>query len=101
MACAMPEASRPLPVLKVLFRKVKRILEKDGRKAEVPHLLPLSTLPDTANGGQTLLQAVRRKDMNAAEQTFAARAGQGGPEEALHQLLLTVRTPRRSAACGS
>src|SRR5207244_12741288 len=35
MARELPEAERPLPVLKVLYRNSNRIREKGGRKAEV------------------------------------------------------------------
>jgi hypothetical protein len=91
MSREMPEASRPLPVLKVLYRNAKRIQEKGGRKDEVLHTVKPGTLPKDEEGGKALLEAVRRKDMNAAEQTFAALAGQGGPDEALNQLLVAVQ----------
>ncbi|HZU36741.1 MAG TPA: hypothetical protein VFA18_12560 [Gemmataceae bacterium] len=89
MAGEMPVESRPLPVLKVMYRNAKRIQEKGGRKSEVLHPVISSSQPDA--NGQALLEAVRRKDMQAAERTFAALAGQGGAEEALNQLLLTVQ----------
>src|SRR5262249_9491170 len=90
MSREMPAASRPLPVLKVIYRNAKRIQEKGGRKNEVLHTVPPGTTQGKANG-EALREAVRRKDMTAAEQTFAALAGQGGAEDALNELLVAVQ----------
>jgi hypothetical protein len=76
MACEMPEASRPLPVLKVFFRNAKRIQEKGGRKAEVLHFLPFGTLPDTASGGQALQDCPPQgHERRGADVRRAGRAG--------------------------
>src|SRR5262249_60423866 len=89
MAREMPEPRRALPVLKVLYRNSNRIQEKGGRKSEVLHPVKPATLPEGKNGGEALLEAVRRQDLAASEQTFAALA-QGKPEDAFDALLHLV-----------
>jgi hypothetical protein len=83
MAKELPETKRPLPVLKVLYRNSNRIKEKGGRKDEVLHPVKAAALPRGKVGGEVLREAVRRKDMKAAEATFAALA-QGGAADALN-----------------
>jgi hypothetical protein len=85
----LPLDSQPLPILKVLYRNTNRIQEFGGRKAEVLHpVVPAAgaQVPDAAQ----LREAVRRKDVRAAEQTFAGIT-QGPPEDALNELLWTVQ----------
>lgn len=90
MAGELPTELRPLPVFKVLFRNTNRIQERGGRKDEVLHLVkPVSAAEGRADG-ETLRQAVRGKDVNAAEQTFAAIAHQSA-DEAFNQLLFAVQ----------
>ena len=89
MAAELPEAQQPLPVFKVLYRNTKRIQEKGGRKEEVLHRVPLQKADGPAAVPQNLVEEIRRKDVNAAEQTFAAVA-QKSPEEALNELLYAV-----------
>jgi hypothetical protein len=89
MAKEMPEARRALPVLKVIHRNSRRLQETGGRKAEVLHPVQPGTIPDDKPGGEVLREAVRRKDMEGAERTFAALA-QGSAEEAFNQLLTAV-----------
>ena len=90
MAQELPPASQPLPIFKVLYRNTNRIQEHGGRKSEVLHAVkpaPTSGVPCT---GEQLRDAVRRKDVVAAEQTFAALA-QGSAEDAFNHLLMAVQ----------
>jgi len=89
MSSELPQAQQPLPVFKVLYRNTKRIQEKGGRKEEVLHRVQPGKSDAPAVIGQNLVEAVRRKDVEAAEQTFAA-AARVSPEEALNQLLYAV-----------
>jgi len=90
MAQELPEASRPLPVFKVLYRNTNRIQERGGRKDEVLHAIKPGTLAAGADGGELLREAVHRKDVNAAEQTFA-NLSRLNADAALNQLLLSVQ----------
>jgi hypothetical protein len=90
MAQELPTELQPLPVLKVLYRNTNRIQERGGRKEEVLHQVKPATLPPNHPCGELLRQAVRRQDMNEAEQTFAALA-QRPAEEELNDLLAAVQ----------
>jgi hypothetical protein len=91
MARESSDALRPLPVLKVLYRNAHRIQEVGGHEAEVLH--PLAATGGPATGapatGNELREAVRRKDMDGAEATFA-RIAQRPPVEAFEELLIAV-----------
>lgn len=82
--------AQALPVFKVLYRNTSRIQDRGGRKNEVLH--PVEPLPVPANqhGGELLRDIVRRKDMTAAEQTFAAIAAGGSSDDAFNALLYAV-----------
>jgi hypothetical protein len=90
MAAELPEAQRPLPILKVLYRNNQRIQEVGGRKAEVLRMVqPVAVAPQSA-GAEVLRAAVRSKDVELAERNFAALArGQAG--DAFNDLLWTVQ----------
>lgn len=90
MAREMPGLLQPLPVFKVLFRNTTRIQEKGGRRDEVLHPVRPATLAEGQSGGDRLRDAVHRKDVNAAEETFAALA-QLSADEALNDLLYVVQ----------
>ena len=90
MARELPEALQPLPVFKVLYRNTNRIQEKGGRADEVLHAVKPATLPESRGGGELLREAVRRKDMKEAEQTFATLA-QLSADDALNHLLFAVQ----------
>ena len=90
MARELPEKLEPLPVFKVLYRNTNRIQEKGGRKEEVLHPVKPATLPEGRTGAEQLREAVHRKDVNAAEQTFATLA-QLSADDALNDLLYTVQ----------
>jgi hypothetical protein len=90
MAQELPTEMQALPVFKVLYRNTNRIQERGGRKEEVLHLVKPAAGPASGSGGELLREAVRRKEVEAAEQTFA-RLAQGTPDDALNDLLFTVQ----------
>jgi hypothetical protein len=89
MAQELPADMQPLPVLKVLYRNTNRIQERGGRREEVLHVVKAAAPAGVRLSGEQLREAVRRKDINEAEQTFAALA-QGSPDDAFNQLLYAV-----------
>ena len=89
MARELPEDRRALPVLKVLYRNTNRIQEHGGRASEVLHTVKPGVLSAGHDSGEALRDAVRRKDMNEAERTFAAIAAVS-PDEAFNSLLVAV-----------
>src|SRR5579859_1262463 len=89
MAGELPATLQPLPVFKVLYRNTKRIQERGGRKDEVLRQVEPAKLDASRPCGDSLLAAVRGKDVNEAERTFAAVA-ERSPNEALDQLLFAV-----------
>jgi hypothetical protein len=90
MSQELPRESQALPVFKVLYRNTNRIKEHGGRHDETLHPVQPGTLSSGQPGDEQLREAVRRKDLAAAEQTFAALAGKS-PEDALQSLLTTVQ----------
>ena len=75
MANESPEATRALPVLKVLYRNTNRIQEAGGPQREVLHPVEPAKLPEGTGGGDALREAVRSRDVDRAEKTFAALVG--------------------------
>lgn len=90
MARELPEPLQPLPVFKVLYRNTNRIQERGGRKEEVLHLVKPAALPEGRVGGEVLREAVRGKNCDEAERTFAALS-QLSAEDALNHLLFAVQ----------
>src|SRR5438034_1420772 len=90
MAQELPAELQPLPVFKVLYRNTNRIQERGGRKEEALHPVKPATLSERRAGGEVLREAVRRKDVTAAEQTFAALA-QRSADDAFNDLLFAVQ----------
>jgi hypothetical protein len=90
MSQELPTESQPLPVFKVLYRNTNRIQERGGRKDEVLHPVKPGTLPEGSISSDVLREHVRRKDVNAAEQTLAAIA-QRSADDAFNDLLMTVQ----------
>jgi hypothetical protein len=90
MSRELPMELQPLPVVKVLYRNTNRIQERGGRKEEVLHPVKATDAPPGLLGGEQLREAVRKQDVNAAEQTFAGLA-QRSPEEAFNDLLMEVQ----------
>ena len=94
MASEMPEATRALPVFKVLYRNTNRIQESGGRQHEVLTPVQPAALPDGAKGADALRDAVRAKDVDRAEKTFAGLFGCSDgccAEDAFNDLLHTVQ----------
>jgi hypothetical protein len=89
MSREMPEALRPLPVLKVLYRNTSRMQAQGGCKHEMLHVVEPSTLPDKP-GGELLQELTRRRDKEGAERAFAAMA-QGPAGEAFQHLQYEVQ----------
>jgi hypothetical protein len=89
MAQETSEPRRALPVLKVLYRNTNRIQEVGGRAHEVLRPVEPAAVALGRGGGEALRDAVRAKDVGAAERTFAALA-RGTATEALDHLLLEV-----------
>ena len=89
MSRELPADRRALPVLKVLYRNTNRIQEHGGRASEVLHAVKPGVLSAGHDSGEALREAVRGKDMNEAERTFAAIAAVS-PDEAFNSLLVAV-----------
>ena len=89
MTRELPEARRPLPVLKVLYRNTHFIREAGGRRSEKLHPVQPADLPEAAAKGELLREANRRGDMERSERIFAALA-HGPAETAFDDLLLRV-----------
>jgi hypothetical protein len=79
-----------LPIFKVLYRNTSRIGEHGGRQGEVLHQVQPALLGAGENSSEKLLAAVRAKDVDLAERSFAAIA-QKSPREAFDDLLYTVQ----------
>lgn len=90
MARELPESKRALPVIKVLYRNSNRIKESGGGKREVLHPVASEPLSAGRPGGESLRDAVRNKDLDLAERTFAALAARG-PDEAFNDVLFAVQ----------
>jgi len=90
MAQELPTELQPLPIFKVLYRNTNRIQEHGGRNGEILHPVAAAPLAEGRPGGETLREAVRNKDVNAAEQTFAALAARS-TDDAFNDLLMTVQ----------
>ena len=89
MASEFSDDRRALPVLKVLYRNTNRIQEHGGRASEVLHPVKPGVLSAGHDPGDILRDAVRGKDVDEAERTFAAIAA-GSPDEAFNSLLVAV-----------
>jgi len=90
MAQETPEEVRPLPVLKVIHRNSRRLHEKSGGKEEVLRPVKAADLPATAPLGETLRDHIRQKQVQQAEQVFAASARKSA-DDALNDLLIAVQ----------
>lgn len=90
MSQELSPALQPLPVFKVLYRNTNRIQEQGGRAHEVLHPVKSGAISERDLGSEALRDAIRRKDVNAAEQTFAA-ISQRSADEAFNDLLMAVQ----------
>ena len=89
MSAELPEATRALPVFKVLYRNTNRIQEHGGRKSEVLH--PVDAGSDSQSGAtaESLRTAVRAKNVSEAERAYATIAARS-PDDALNAVLMSV-----------
>jgi len=90
MAQELPRESQALPVFKVLYRNTNRLQERGGRKNEVLHQVKPGTLSAGRSGNELLREAVREKNVETAEQTFAALMRRS-PNDAFNDLLAAVQ----------
>ena len=90
MSQELPAASQALPVFKVLYRNTNRIQESGGRAHEVLHPVEPGVAAQGDPGRESLREAVRRKDVNAAEQILAATVRRS-PEDAFNEWLVAVQ----------
>jgi hypothetical protein len=89
MSSELPDATRALPILKVLYRNTNRIQEHGGRKSEVLHPVDQGRGPQDGANAELLRAAVRAKNRAEAERTYAAIAAHS-PEDALNAVLMSV-----------
>jgi hypothetical protein len=89
MSRELPEATRALPVLKVLYRNATHIQAKGGRKNEALHPIDATPLPEGQVPGEAIRDACRKNERAAAEGMFATVA-KGNPAEAFDQLQYSV-----------
>jgi hypothetical protein len=90
MAKELPEERRALPVLKVLYRNTHRIQDVGGHTREVLHPVAAAELPKDRPGGEVLREATRKRDVNAAERTFATLV-RGSANDAFNELQLCIQ----------
>ncbi len=89
MSRELGEDRQALPVFKVLYRNTNRIHEHGGRSSEVLRTVRPEAVSPGQSGGEALQAAVRSKDVQRAERTFAALAS-GSAEDAFDSLLYAV-----------
>src|SRR5438552_3874580 len=90
MSQELPKELQPLPVFKVLYRNTNRIQERGGRKDEVLHSVEPARPSEIPLNSEQLRDAVRRQDVNLAEERFA-RLSLQSPADAFDHLLFTVQ----------
>lgn len=91
MAAELPEPQRALPVMKVLYRNTNHIQQMGGLKHETLHPVVAAHLPEGRSGAEALVEATRKKDVDAAERTFAALARNEPLDDAYNDLLHVVQ----------
>jgi hypothetical protein len=89
MAKELPASRQALPVLKVLYRNTNRCLEHGGHGSEVLHQLAANTAPAGRADEFSLRDAVRNKDLPAAEQLLV-RAMQTSTLDGFNLLLPAI-----------
>jgi hypothetical protein len=88
MTRELPEERRALPVLKVLYRNATHLQASGGNKNDALH--PVKANPEGKVSAESLRDAVRKKEVDQAERTFAALC-QGKVEDAYNDLQLIVQ----------
>ena len=89
MSQELPDAQKPLPVLKVLYRNSTHIQAQGGRKNEVLHPVAPTPVPEGKVAGEVLQELTRKNDPKTAEGVFAT-VSQGTPEEAFNHIMYAV-----------
>jgi hypothetical protein len=89
MSKELPDAQKPLPVLKVLYRNATHIQAKGGRKNEVLHPVKPAPVPEGKVGGEALQELTRKGDHAAAEGVFATIA-KDGADDAFNHVMYCV-----------
>ncbi len=89
MSGELPAESQALPVFKVLYRNTANIQSQGGRKHEVLHPVEPAPLPANTVAGEAIRDAIRRRDLKAAEAMLATVAA-SSPEEAFNAVLYPV-----------
>lgn len=89
MSKEMPEASKALPVIKVLYRNSTHSQAKGGRKNEALHEVKAVPVPEGKSAGETIRDLTRKNDRATAEGIFATVA-HGKPEDAFNELQYCV-----------
>lgn len=89
MAQQLPEAQRPLPVLKVLYRNSTHIQAQGGRKAEVLKPVAPTPVPEGRIAGEVIRDLTRKNDPKNAEGVFAAVAHEP-PDDMFNHVLYAV-----------
>src|SRR5262245_51180491 len=90
MARELPEERRALPVLKVLYRNATHIQASGGNKHDMLHPVQAAAAAEDRPAREGLSEAVRKREVDRAEQTFAALC-QGKAEDAYNELQLIVQ----------
>lgn len=89
MARELPDAQKPLPVLKVMYRNATHIQAQGGRKNEVLHPVKPTPVPAGKVGGEVLQEFTRKNDPATAEGVFATLA-QGSADDAFNHIMYSV-----------
>lgn len=90
MSKELPKERQALPVLKVLYRNTTFMQSHGGSKKEMLHPVAAGELPKDRSAGEALRESTRKKDINAAESTFAAIA-KSSPGEAYNDLQFSIQ----------
>ena len=90
MSRELPEATRALPVMKVLYRNTNHIQQMGGTSHEALHAIESAAVPAGQPGAEALREATRRQDMEGAERAFAAMA-RGPLDETYNKLQYVVQ----------
>ncbi len=90
MAAELPEAEKPLPVLKVLYRNSGRIQGFRRKKPETLRAVEPAELPAGSNAAELLHAAIRVQDIGRAERILGTLTGRSAAE-AFDALQATVR----------
>ena len=105
MAKELPEAQRPLPVLKVLYRNATHIQAKGGRKNEVLHPVKPTPVPEGKVGRRGAAGTDPQERPGQRPRASSPTLAQGTPDDAFNHVLYCVeddieRPPRRAGVAG-